>query len=43
MDITPKSQGNSESWYSTELELEMAANRMYTIGYWDSPAQDPET
>ena len=43
MDITPKSQGNSESWYSTELELEMAANRMYSIGYWDSPAQDPET
>ena len=43
MDITPKAQGNSESWYSTELELEMAANRMYTIGYWDSPYQDPET
>ena len=43
MDITPKAQGNSESWYSTELELEMAANRLYTIGYWDSPYQDPET
>ena len=43
MDITPKSQGNSESWYSTELELEMAANRLYAIGYWDSPYQDTET
>ena len=43
MDITPKAEGNSESWYSTELELEMAANRLYTIGYWDSPYQDPET
>ena len=43
MDITPKSQGNSESWYSTELELEMAANRLYTIGYWQSPYQDTET
>ena len=42
MDIKPNSQGNSETWYSTEQELQMAANRFYTIGYWNSPYQDTE-
>ena len=42
MDIKPNSQGNSESWYSTEGELEMAANRLYTIGYWNSPYESME-
>lgn len=42
MDMTPNAQGNSESWYSTEAELEMAANRLYTIGYWNSPYEDTE-
>lgn len=42
MDMTPNYQGNSESWYSTEQELEMAANRLYTIGYWNSPYEDTE-
>lgn len=35
MDITPKSSGNSESWYSNELELEMATNEFYILGYWN--------
>lgn len=42
MDITPKSQGNSESWYSTELELKMAANEFYILGYWNKPFEDAE-
>ena len=35
MDMTPKSSGNSESWYSSELELEMATNEFYILGYWN--------
>lgn len=37
MDITNDSQGNTESWYSTETELEMAANEFYILGYWQEP------
>ena len=39
MDMVPKSQGNSESWYTTETELKMAVNEVYILGYWkmDSP------
>ena len=39
MDMVPKSQGNSESWYTTETELKMAVNECYILGYWkmDSP------
>lgn len=41
MDMVPKSQGNSESWYTTETELEMAVNEFYIMGYWkiNSPEQ----
>lgn len=35
MDLTPKSQGNSASWYTTETELNMAVNEFYILGYWD--------
>ncbi len=42
MDIVPKSQGNSASWYSTETELELAVNEFYLIGYWNEPLQDSE-
>lgn len=42
MDITPKSQGNSESWYSTDVELEMAVNEFYILGYWNSPLEGSE-
>lgn len=34
MDLTPLAQGNSESWYSTEQELEMATAEYYILGYW---------
>lgn len=39
MDMVPKSQENSESWYTTETELKMAVNEFYILGYWkmDSP------
>ena len=39
MDMVPKSQGNSESWYTTETELKMAVNEFFILGYWkmDSP------
>lgn len=36
MDMVPKSQGNSESWYSTETELQMAVNEFYILGYWNA-------
>ena len=35
MDMTPLSQGNSDSWYTTEIELNMAVNEFYVLGYWD--------
>lgn len=35
MDITPSSSGNSESWYTNDLELEMATNEFYILGYWN--------
>ena len=31
MDMVPKSQGNSESWYTTETELKMAVNEFYIL------------
>lgn len=37
MDMTPKSEGNSESWYTTETELDMAVNEFYILGYWQEP------
>ncbi len=42
MDITPTSQGNSESWYSSEVELEMAVNEFYILGYWNQPLEGSE-
>ena len=35
MDIAPKSQGSSASWYTTETELKMAVNEFYILGYWN--------
>ena len=32
MDMTPLSQGNSDSWYTTEIELNMAVNEFYMLG-----------
>ena len=35
MDMTPLSQGNSASWYTTDVELNMAVNEFYILGYWN--------
>lgn len=42
MDMVPKSQGNSESWYSTETELQLAVNEFYILGYWNKPLENSE-
>ena len=42
IDITPLSQGNSESWYSTEVELDMAVSEFYILGYWNQPLEGSE-
>ncbi|MDE5635249.1 MAG: RagB/SusD family nutrient uptake outer membrane protein, partial [Muribaculaceae bacterium] len=42
MDMEPLSQGNSESWYSTEFELKMATNEFYILGYWNQPLEGSE-
>ena len=42
MDMTPPAQASSESWYSDETELEMAANEFYILGYWKDPLESSE-
>lgn len=42
MDMVPKSQGNSGSWYTTETELKMAVNEFYILGYWNRPLENSE-
>ncbi len=42
MDMEPLSQGNSESWYSNELELKMATSEFYILGYWNQPLEGSE-
>ena len=42
MDIVPKTQGNSASWYSSEEELQLAVNEFYIIGYWKTPLESSE-
>lgn len=42
MDLVPKSQGNTESWYTNETELELAANEFYILGYWQEPLNSTE-
>ncbi|MCD8079196.1 MAG: RagB/SusD family nutrient uptake outer membrane protein [Bacteroides sp.] len=42
MDLTPLSQGNSESWYSTVEELDMAVSEFYILGYWRDPLENSE-
>ena len=32
MDLVPKSQGNTASWYTNETELSLAANEFYILG-----------
>lgn len=42
MNLVPKAQGNTESWYTTETELNMAANEFYILGYWQEPLSSSE-
>ncbi len=42
MDLVPKSQGNTESWYTSETELGMASNDFYILGYWAEPLSSSE-
>ncbi len=42
MDMVPRSQGNSESWYSSDVELEMATSEFYILGYWNQPLESSE-
>lgn len=42
MDMVPKSQGNSGSWYTTATELKMAVNEFYILGYWNKPLETSE-
>lgn len=42
MDMVPRSQGNSESWYSSDIELEMAVSEFYILGYWNTPLEGSE-
>lgn len=43
MNLTPLSKANSESWYTTEEELNMAVNEFYLLGYWKDPLESSET
>lgn len=42
MNLKPLTQGSSESWYTTEEELDMAVNEFYLIGYWRDPLENSE-
>lgn len=42
MDLVPKSQGNTASWYTTETELNLAVNEFYILGYWQEPLSSSE-
>lgn len=42
MDLVPKSQGNTASWYTSETELSLAANEFYILGYWQEPLNSSE-
>jgi len=42
MDLVPLYQGNSESWYTTVEELDMAVNEFYILGYWREPLESSE-
>lgn len=42
MDLVPKSQGNTASWYTNETELSLASNEFYILGYWQEPLSSSE-
>ncbi|MBR5905129.1 MAG: RagB/SusD family nutrient uptake outer membrane protein [Bacteroidales bacterium] len=35
LDLTPRSQGSSENWYSTEQELQLSLNALYNPTLWN--------
>ena len=35
LDLTPRSQGSSENWYSTEQQLQLSLNALYSPGLWN--------
>ncbi|MBO4943453.1 MAG: RagB/SusD family nutrient uptake outer membrane protein [Muribaculaceae bacterium] len=40
LDLTPLSQGSSESWYSNENEIRMSVNNFYKIDFWGQDGDD---
>ena len=38
LDLSPKSQGSSENWYSTAQELQFSLNALYTPNMWYTEA-----
>lgn len=34
LDLNPLDQGSSESWYSSEIQFEMAINDFYRLAFW---------
>lgn len=42
MDMVPDYQGNTASWYTSETELQLAANEFYILGYWQEPLNSSE-
>src|SRR5690554_5892740 len=41
LDLNPLSEGASETWYSNEIEFELAVNHLYHWSFWDlNPAQE---
>ncbi|MDP4271488.1 MAG: RagB/SusD family nutrient uptake outer membrane protein [Bacteroidota bacterium] len=42
LDLLPLSEASSGNWYSSDDEIEMAANEFYKIGYWSPVLEDTE-
>lgn len=42
MSLTPLYEGDSDSWYKTVEELDMAVNEFHIIGYWRDPLESSE-
>ncbi len=40
LDLNPLSEGSSESWYSSDTEVQMSLDRLYVLRYWN-PNPDP--
>lgn len=40
LDLNPLSQGSSENWYSTEIEMEMAVKDFYRSDFWPLDNED---